>query len=167
MQRQIGMHRACPNGQQHGDVMRVECLPGLHHQRHVAQPFAHHRLPHRRRGQQRRQRGAILADAPVREQNHVRPLAHHRRLGSDLRQRLPGSRNPFRCRECAIDALHAPQNPGEFLKLLGTDQRRAQHGIAQANFERHHLRLAQRIDRRIGDLREALLAVIPQRAMQT
>jgi hypothetical protein len=34
------------------------------------------------------------------------------------------------------------------------------------NCERHHLRFAQRIDRRIRDLREPLLAVIPQRARQ-
>ena len=55
--------------------------------------------------------------------------------------------------------------PGELARV---DQRRGQSEAAfEANFERHHVRFAQRIDGRIGDLRETLLAVIPQRARQS
>src|SRR6266851_1403010 len=62
-----------------------------------------------------------------------------------------------------IDSLLGSKNRGELRQLTsrnhGTGKR---DSIFQVNIERHHVSLAQWIDRRVGDLREPLLAVIPQ-----
>ncbi len=60
-----------------------------------------------------------------------------------------------------------PNSSVSSAELAGVDQRRRQSEAAlQVHFERHDVRFAQRIDGRIGNLRETLLAVIPQRARQ-
>ena len=56
----------------------------------------------------------------------------------------------------------------ELGELAGVDQRRRQSEAAfEVHFQRHDMRFAKRINGRIGDLRETLLAVIPKRARQS
>jgi hypothetical protein len=64
--RKIRHHGVGAGRHQQRHMMRIENLRRLHNQRHVPQSIAHHRLPHRRGGQQRRQHRALAADAAIR-----------------------------------------------------------------------------------------------------
>ena len=62
-----------------------------------------------------------------------------------------------------FDALRGAENIGELRQLSGGDDgTRKSEAIFQVDVERHDVGFAQRVDRRIGDLGETLLAVIPK-----
>ena len=63
--------------------------------------------------------------------------------------------------------MNGAEKFGEFVELTGVEQRaRERDAILEMNVERHDVRFAKRIDRRIRDLRETLFAVIPERARE-
>ena len=51
---EVGPHCARTGCYKKRDMMRVKNLRRFHNQRHIPQSLSHHRLPHRRRRQQRR-----------------------------------------------------------------------------------------------------------------
>ena len=64
--------------------------------------------------------------------------------------------------------MNGAEEFGEFVELSGVEQRAGKRdAVLEMNVERHDVRFAKRIDRRIGDLRETLLAVIPERARKS
>src|SRR6266705_3093617 len=66
-------------------------------------------------------------------------------------------------RKSNIDALFESKNREELRQLpLRNYRTRQRDPIFQMDIERHHMGFTQGIDRRVGDLREPLLAVIPQ-----
>ena len=61
-----------------------------------------------------------------------------------------------------IDVLHRAEHRRELCKLTGANNRIGKHNaVLKMNGERHHVRFAQRVNRRISDLRETLFAVVP------
>jgi hypothetical protein len=57
---------------------------------------------------------------------------------------------------------------GEFGELPGVEQRAGERdAVLEMHVERHDVSFAERIDRRIRDLRETLFAVVPERARES
>ena len=160
--RQIRHHGAGAGRHQQRHVMRIENLRRLYNQRHVPQSFAHHRLPYRRGRQQRRKRRALAADAAIRKEEEARASAATQR-GRQLSNATARARDSHWGRKRKIDAMHGAKRGRKLRQLARGDNRtRQNHAVRQMHRERHHVRFAQRVDRRIRDLRETLLAVIPQ-----
>src|ERR1700722_1173081 len=146
--------------------MRIKHLRRLHNQRHIPKSVAHHRFPHSRSRKQRRQNAAFTADAAIGKEEESRASAVTQR-GSQLSNATARARNSHWGRKREIHFLHRAERRRQFGELPGADDRtRQHHAMRQMHRQRHHLRFAQRIDRRIRHLRESLLAVIPKRARQ-
>ena len=146
--------------------MRLNHLPRFHHYRNAVPARTHNFFPRRRHGQQYRNRRAFFGRVAIGQQNHRR-LSDHR-LGdvvtNPLDRRLRALHSVRRVKSQINDVHRAQQQIFQDRGLSRIQHRRIDHQIpAQVYVERHHVRFAQRIDGRIGDLREPLLAVIPQR----
>ena len=143
--------------------MSVKDLRGFDNQRHIPQAFTNHCFPHRRGRKQRRQRCAMGIDRTVGKEEEPRAPAATQRGSRQLSKTAARPRDSSCGRKSNIDSLLGSKNRGELRQLTsrnhGTGKR---DSIFQVNIERHHVSLAQGIDRRVGDLREPLLAVIPQ-----
>lgn len=64
--------------------------------------------------------------------------------------------------------MNRTENLGKLGELRSAEQRaRQRNTVSQMHVERHDVRFAQRIDRRIRDLSETLLAVVPERARKS
>ena len=165
--RQAWVHRACAGGHEQREVVRIECLTRFHNQGHVPKTLRDHRLPHSRRGQQRRQRGARFAHVVVGEEDEPRTRASPKRGSSEVKEGRARARDTLCSFKRKIDGKNRTKRGGEFRHLPGCQNGRVQNGrIAHTNVKRHDVRFAQWIDGRIGDLREALFAVIPERPRQ-
>ena len=180
LQRQIGMHGGGAVADQRRDVVRVADGAGVDQQvGAAAQPGADQRVVHRAGGEQgmhrhpprrrvavgQHQDHAAVGDGPHRPGGE---LAHHL---AQIARAVPVQADPVR----PVDALAEGQQALEFLVR---QHRRFDHhplGVAarlleqvelraQAGLQRHHDLLAQRIDGRVGDLRELLAEVVVQRA---
>ena len=148
-------------------MVRVKYLRRLDDQGHVPQSVADHGLPYRRCCQQRGKRRAPRRDCAVGKEEESRGIAATQRGSGQLSKTAARPRDSRGGRERKIDVVLLPKNCGKLRQLLRGDERaRQRHSVFQMHFERHHMRLAQRVDRRIRDLRKSLLAVIPQGSRQ-
>ena len=158
------------------DVMRVAGGGGMNHEVDVAtQTVAHQPVMHGASGQQGVDRQPILGNGTVGQHQQHYPFARRRHcFGADP---LDGGLQPFVDRIVQVDdAMRiAPVGIGQQRPVTTLGQHRRVGGQArrvagvfleqialgaQTGFQRHHHRLAQRIDRRIGDLGELLAEVI-------
>ena len=180
LQRQIGMHGGRAVADQHRHVVRVAGGAGVDQQvGAAAQPGADQRVVHRAGGEQGMHRHPPRRRVAVgQHQQHAAVGDRPHRLGGELAHHLaqiaravPMQAEPVR----PVDALAEGQQALEFpvrqhrrfdhhplgvaARLLEQVELRAQAGL-----QRHHDLLAQRIDGRVGDLRELLAEVVVQRA---
>ena len=174
----VGIHGGGAVADEAGEMMRLARGAGLDEQIALAaQPGLHQVLVHRAGGEQRVRRNAPLDQVAVREQQHQLALAHRAlRLCAQPQDRSPQALGGvvLQVEELVRDLLD-----GEDLAQLALRQdRRAEHHLARVlgrgledvalrpdlRLQRHHDRLAQRIDRRVGDLRELLAEVVVERA---
>ena len=115
---------------------------------------------------ERRKRRAFAADPAIRKEEKPRAHAATQR-GSQLSQTAARSRDFVRGGKSKVDVLYRTKRRREFGKLRRANQwTRQHHSIAEVYRKRHHVRFAQRIDRRVSHLRETLFAVVPQRPRQ-
>ncbi len=157
------------------DLARIGGLDdeaGLH-----ARALAHQVLLHRRQRQRCRDRGVLGVDAPVAEDQDVAAVVD-RELGgaAQLGDRGGEALGPFgdRPQQAQRDRFeHALGQRADLRELGVIDHRAAQpdlvallgrllEGVAvgtHRGLDRHHRLLADRIDRRVGDLRELLVEV--------
>ncbi len=182
---QPGVHGLGAVAGQHGEVVHLARAAGLHHQAGAgAQALADQVLVHGRQRQQRRDRHAVGARAPVADDEDVVPAADgvHRLRAQAGQARLhalgaPGQRVgdvQHRAAELALRvALDVAQlghvgrvqhrlahlQPHRRVDLVDVQQVRL--GANEAD-QAHHDGLANRVDRRVGDLREQLLEVAVQ-----
>src|SRR6267378_3873345 len=144
-------------------VMRVKNLRRFDNQRHIPQAFANHRFPHGRGRKQGRQRRASGIDRTIGKEEEPRAPAAAQRGSRKLSKTAARPRDSSGGKKSNIDSLLGSKNRGELRKLSGRNQgTRQRDAIFQVNIERHHVGFAQRVDRRVRDLREPLLAVVPQ-----
>ena len=186
LEREVGMDRLGAVAGEHREVMDLARRAGLDHQPGGrAQAFANEVLVHRRERQRRRQRDQLATDPSVADDDDVVAApdrvdalgAHRRQLGLDA-FRAPGER----IGDVELVALELgagvgleraqPRHVGEIEdRLADLEPHRRVDGVdveqvglgADERDQRHHDRLADRIDRRIGDLREQLLEVVVER----
>src|SRR6266403_4684218 len=161
--RKIGRDGASAGGHKKRDVMSVKDLRRLDNQRHIGQAFANHRFPYRRGRKKGGQRRAIGTNRAIGKEEEPRAPAAAQRGSRKLSKTAARPRDSRGGRKSNIDVLLGSKNRGELRQLTSRNHwTRKRDSIFQVNIERHHVSLAQWIDRRVGDLREPLLAVIPQ-----
>ncbi len=169
---------------EHAEMVHLARLAGLHHKAGAgAQAAADQVMVHRRGRQQRRHRNARGRHRPIRQDQDVVAVQHRvRRLGADA---IDGARHPrgtFAGRPGDIDRARPERIAHQrgdraHLRQIGVGQDRLRHlqPVMRSRVmseqirprpdhrdQRHHQRLADRIDRRIGDLGEVLLEVVVQ-----
>src|SRR6266481_2013843 len=148
-------------------MMGVHYLSGLDDERHVPKPLAHHGFPNSSCGEKSGQCRALAADATIREEEEPRAIAAAQRGSGKLSKTAARARDSRSGRKSEIYFVHWSKERGKLRKLAWANHGAGKETTAfQAHVEGHHVGFAQRVDRRIRDLREALLAVIPQRARE-
>ena len=186
LEREVRMHRLRAVAAEQREMVHFARAAGLDHEAgRGAQPLADQVLVDRRQGQQRRNRDALLVDQAVRDHDD-RVARAHRVLG------LRGERGEARLDRllapghrvgdvelaglelAAGVALDVP----DLLHLVEVEHRladlQAQRRVELVDAEqvrlrpderhqRHHQLFADRVDRRVGDLREELLEVVVER----
>ena len=176
-----GAHGAGAIADQAGHVMGAPALGRVHHQGGLqAQAEVEQVVVHRAHRQQGRQRGGGGADpslrtGPVGEHQDLAAGAH-RDLGLTAQAIEGGAEGGRTVRDRHQGGEGAQGKPllcegGQF-RLVENRTVEVQHGggrglrtqgrppLAQVHLQAHHQLLAQRIDRRVGDLGEALLEVV-------
>mmetsp|Transcript_22560 Transcript_22560/g.63332 ORF Transcript_22560/g.63332 Transcript_22560/m.63332 type:complete len:392 (-) Transcript_22560:1377-2552(-) len=178
LEAQVRAHGRRPVAHQHGHVVGAEALRGLRDERRVgADGLVDQVVVHRARGQQRRD------ERPSGVEGALGPVAEHHDLAAGPDGGLHvGAQLLQRRGEPAVGVLQAE---GLGLQpVVGLDGRQltldhdrggelhlVEHllpGVEQvaappeAHLEAHHEALAQRVDGRVGDLREPLLEVVVQ-----
>ena len=142
--------------------MGVNDLAGLDDDGHVPGIGFNQGLDRHGEGEQGRNRGVLRVDATVTQHNQLRPvLPWRQQFPAQIFQPAAPSFDPAGRQECEIHTAG-----GEFLRqaihLPRIQQGRTEHSLlAQVHTQRHHMGLAQGINGRVRDLREALLAVVP------
>ena len=186
LQRQIWVNRLGAVACQHREVVHLACRAGFHHQSGGgAQPFAHQMLMDRRQGQRGGNRHLLAPHVTVTDDQDVVAAADRvDRLGAQRRQLgFDAFVAPFH-RVGDIDLMATELGAGVTLdgaqalhvfkvehRLRHFQAHRRVHRVdieqvglgADEAHQRHHDGLADRIDRRIGDLREQLLEVVVER----
>ncbi len=184
LEREVRVDRLRAVARKHAEMVHLARLAGLHHQaRAGAQSAADQVVMHRRSRQQCRHRDARGGNRTIRQDQDVVAIQH--RIGRFAADAIDGPRHAGRalaCRPGHVDRLGAERiarQRGDRPHLLevGVGQDRLCHlepivrpGMmaqqvrprADHRHQRHHQCLADRIDRRIGDLREVLLEIVVQ-----
>src|SRR5580704_11275761 len=148
--------------------MRLDHLPGLDDHGNVASLRADHFFPC---GGERQKRGkcrTLCVHATVTKNQQSRlPASSFKNFGAETIQSCERVGNAAVRGKFNIDAMdRAPELRLQLLHLFRIENRRADNESgSEVNVERHHMGFAQWIDRRISDLRETLLAVIPERTV--
>src|SRR5258708_31286717 len=102
-------------------------------------------------------------DRAIRKEEEPRAPAAAQRGSRKLSKTAARPRDSSGGRKSNIDALLGAKNGGELRQLAcGNQGTRQSDSVFQVYVERHHMGFAQRVNGRVGDLPEALLAVIPQ-----
>ena len=182
VEHQIGVDGARAVADEHGEVVDLARLAGLEHEsRAQARALAHEVVVHGADGQQRGDRRALGTGGAVGEDEDVdarRDVVG--RLVAHVGQALLHPRRALVDRPRDVDRVRAEDVGGDRAQRLelGVAQDRLVHhelmGVlgtlgeqvalgAHAGPQRHDDRLAGRVDRRVGDLREELLEVAEQR----
>ncbi len=108
----------------------------------------------------------LAVDPAIGKEEEARASAATQR-GSQLSNAAARARDSIWGRKSEIHSMHGAKSGGQLRQLSRANNRtRQNHAVRKIHCQRHHVRLAQRIDRRIGDLRKTLLAVIPQASRQ-
>ena len=167
---------------QRREVVHLARLAGLEHEAGPqARPLADEVVVDRRDRQQRRDRRAGRADAAVGEHDDVRAVGDRLRglLGDPAHGPdhplgavgdRPGDRDRVRAEHGRVDAAQRLElvvaqdrvRDDELVGVVGPLVEQVRLG-ADARLDRHHHGLADRVDRRVGDLREELLEVGEER----
>ena len=182
LEHQVRVDRARPVADQRREVVDLARLPGLEHQARLqARALAHEVVVHAADGQQRRHRDPLRPGRAVGEDEHVDALGQRgvglcadavERCRHAVRAVLDGPRDVERAR---LEDLRV--DLAEVLQLVVAQDRRLHRELAgvlrrlveqvalgaDAGRHAHHDRLADRVDRRVGDLREQLLEVREER----
>ena len=174
----VRVHRGRAVADQAGEMVRLARGAGLDQQVALAaQPALHQVLVHRAGHEQRVRGDAALHQVAIRQQQHQLALAHR---ALRLRAHAPDralqafGRVVLQVDELVRDLLDRENLP----QLALREDRRAEHHLRgvlgrgredvafrpDLRLQRHHDRLAQRIDRRVGDLGELLAEVVVERA---
>ncbi len=179
---EIGVHRGRPHPDQHGEIVHIETLRAPHVERgEGAQALADEMGVHTARGENHRDRGALRTKRFIGEDEMGRPGAHRfLGLAPDAIEGAAEPRFALGDREGAIDPGGRASHIGRHRLELGVRQHRAFEleqvalalvlvedvaEIAEPRLQRHHPRLAQTVDRRIGDLAEGLAEEMVQAAI--
>ena len=113
----------------------------------------------------RRNRCAIAANRAIGKEEESRTHVATQRGSVALSQTTARSRDSFVGRKTEIENFRGAERRGKNAEFHDADERAAKKmAVAEGHFEGHDVLFTQRIDRRIGHLSEALLAVVPQRA---
>ena len=180
--RQIGVHRRGADADQHGEVVRVHALRAAHVQAgEGAQGLADQMRVHGASGQDHWDRRAFGSLRLVR-QDHVGAAGAHALLGlaPDALKRCAQLGLAMAHGEGAVHPAGGGAHGGSHRLELGVGQ----HGavqlqqvalaavliqdvaqVAQPGLQRHHPRLPQGVDGRVGDLAEPLAEVVVQAAV--
>ena len=182
LEHQVRVDRRGAVADQRREVVDLARLAGLEHQAGLqARALAHEVVVHGGDREQRRDRRALGADAAIGQDEHVRAVGD--RLGRLLADPPhgpghalgpvvdpPGDRDRVRAEHGGVDAaqrleLGVAQDRVRDHQLVGVVGPLGQQvGLGpDARADRHHDRLADRVDRRVGDLREQLLEVGEER----
>ncbi len=182
VEQQVRVDRAAAVADQRRHVMDLARLAGLEHEAGLqARALAHEVLVDGGDGEQRRDRGALRADLAVGQDQHADAVGDGvvrvvLQLGERLLHALgavgdrPRDAERVRAEDLVVDdaqrlELVVAQDrlvEDQLVRVLG----RLGQQVALAadpDAERHDDRLADRVDRRVGDLREQLLEVAEQR----
>ena len=178
---EVGIDRLGAVAGEAAEMMHLARLGRFHHQPdRGAQPLADQMMMHGRRRQQRRDRDAVRADLAVRQDDDV-VAAGDRRLGAvaePVERRRHAGRTLFRLvgdvERLGVETVLDMADRADLLEIAIGQDRLAhleplQPGIADQvedvrprsdeRHQAHHQLLADRIDRRVGDLREVLLEI--------
>ncbi len=174
------MHQGGAVADQRRDMMRVAGGGGVDQQVGVAaQAVAHQPVMHRAGGQQGVDRQPVVGDGVVGQHQQRHARAHRRRrLGADpfdggpeaFAGRVVQVDDPMRVAAVGVGQQRPVATLGQHRRVGGQPRRVGRAFLeqvalgAQTGFQRHHHRLAQRVDRRVGDLGELLAEVVVQRA---
>ena len=159
----IRHHRAGASRHKQSHMMRVKDLCGFDNQRHIPQAFANHRFPHCRSSKQRRQRCAIGINRAIGKEEEPRAPTATQWGSRKLSKTAARPRDSTGGRKSNIDSVLWSKNREELRQLPGRNHRaRQRDSVFQVDIERHHVGFPQGVDRRVRDLREPLLAVVPQ-----
>ena len=185
-QRQPGVDGLGPIPGQHGKVVYLAGAAGFHHQPGGgAQPFAHQVVVDGRQRQQRRNGDALSAHAPVGQDQDVaaRLDGLHRQRAQRGQPRLDAVGPPGRgvgdvdlaaaqlAAGVLLNLAQPRHGPGIEHRLAHLQAQRRVHGVdvqqvgawADEGHQRHHHRLADGVDGRVGHLRKQLAEVVRQR----
>src|SRR6266481_2310177 len=147
--------------------MGLEDLGAFDDEWNIGVSLSHRALPKLRGSNQDRQRSTFSIDIAIGEEEEPRALAITQRGSQALSETTACSRDSIIGRKACINNLQLTDRCTERRKLGGAKNGAGQaERLAKRNFERHHVGFAQRIDGRIGYLREALLEIIPERPCQ-
>ncbi len=103
------------------------------------------------------------ADGTIGKEEESRTHVATQRGSVALSQTTARSRDSFVGRKTKVENFCRTERRGKNAEFHDADDRTAEKmTMTQWHFQGHYVRFAQRIDRRIRDLRETLLAVIPQ-----
>ena len=177
--REPAVHGVGAVAHQAREVVHLARLARVDHERRPRpQPGPHQLVVHGRGGQQRGDGRALGPDAPVADDEDLRAAGDGLDRGGD--QPLDGRLQPGfaeRDRPRGVDRRPRQRRRAHAVQVLGGEDRRRQaqpargrrrvgqqlRPAAEPRRQAHHQVLAQRVDRRVGDLREALLEVAEQR----
>ena len=144
-------------------MMGVKHLRRFDDQGHIPQTFANHCFPKSGSREKRGQSCVLRIDLSIREEEESRAPAAAQRGSGKLSKTAARPRDSSCGRKAEIDFLHGAKERAELRQLTrGDDGTWQRDSVFQVDIQRHHVGFTQRIDRRVGDLRESLFAVIPQ-----
>ena len=181
LEHQVGIHRPGSETDQAGEVMDIARLAGFHRQADFgSRAFPHQVMVHRRDAEQTRNRGVVRIDPAVAEDEELVSFTNRLRgLAAEIVHRRAQPFRAFGDAEQHLQRLALEIGVVNLADLLqiGVRQDRLLHPDAPAGLrmfihqiglgpdagrERHHEFFADRIDRRIRDLRKQLLEVFEQ-----
>ena len=184
LEQQVRVDRGGPVADQGRDVVDLARLAGLDHDAGLqAGALGDEVLVHGAERQHRRDRDPVGAERAVGDDDQVgAPGDRGARLARDPVERGLEALAPVGERPGRVEGRRAQRGvrrAGDSLELLVVQHRVAQHELdcvlgalgehvalgADPRLEAHHDRLAHRVDRRVGDLGEALLEVAEQRGL--
>src|SRR5207245_528428 len=104
----------------------------------------------------------IGADSAIGKEEEPRAPAAAQKGSRKLSKTAARPRDSSCGGESDVDTLLGAKNRGELGELSsGNHGTRERDAVLQVDVERHDVGFAQRIDRRVSDLGEALLAIVP------
>ncbi len=186
LEHQVWVDRSRAVADEHGDRVHAARFARLDDDSRLQPcPLSHEMVVGSARREQRRDRHALRAGRAVGEDEDVRSRCERCvRLGADALERRLESCDAVGERPRHVDRVrleHTRLDPPELFELLVAEDRVVNHELARmlgrfseqvvlradARLHAHHYRLADRVDRRVRDLREQLLEVRVEQGLAT